>query len=82
MYSIPLSITGIIFGIQQLREINRPYGYDFVVYVSSLTFFSIGILVFPPFIVWWWRFTVRRFKTMRIDAKKRFNQLNDEGCCL
>jgi hypothetical protein len=82
MYSIPLSITGVIFAIQQLREINKPYGYDFVVYVSSLTFFSIGILVFPPFIIWWWRFTVKRFRNMRIDAKKRFNPLNDEGSCL
>ena len=78
MYCIPLSIAGIVFGIQQLREINRSYGYDYVVYISSLCFFSIAILVFPPFMIWWWRFTFRRFKTMRIDAKKRWKQLHEE----
>jgi hypothetical protein len=71
MYCIPLSITGIIFAIQQLREISSPHGYDFIVYISSFTFFSIAIIVFPPFIIWWWKFTVIRFANMRMDAKKR-----------
>jgi hypothetical protein len=73
MYCIPLSITGIVFAIKQLREIVPPYGYDFVVYVSSLIFFSIAILAFPPFMIWWWKFTFKTFKMMRIDAKKRMN---------
>lgn len=78
MYCIPLSITGIIFAIQQLREINPPYGYDFIVYVSSLTFFSIAVLIFPPFMIWWWKFTFKRFKTMRINAKKQLKQSNED----
>ncbi|CAF3322891.1 unnamed protein product [Rotaria sp. Silwood2] len=78
MYCIPLSITGVFFSIQQLKEITPPYGYDFVVYVSSLTFFSIAIIIFPPFMIWWWRFTYQRFKNMRIDAKKRLKQINEQ----
>ncbi len=76
MYCIPLSITGFIFAIQELNETKQYYGYDFIVYISSLTFFSIAILIFPPFMVWWWKFTFVRFKNMRIDAKKRL--INDE----
>jgi hypothetical protein len=41
------------FAIQQLQEVTQPYGYDFVVYISSLIFFSIAILIFPPFMIWW-----------------------------
>ncbi|CAF3026055.1 unnamed protein product [Rotaria socialis] len=78
MYCIPLSITGVVFAIQQLRETSPAYSYDFIVYVSSLTFFSIAILVFPPFMLWWWRFTFQRFKTMRIDAETRLSQSNEE----
>jgi hypothetical protein len=74
MYCIPLSITGIVFAVQELREMEPSYDYDFIVYVSSLSFFSIAILVFPPFMVWWWKFTFVRFKNMRIEAIKRFNQ--------
>jgi len=47
--------------IQQLQEITQPYGYDFVVYISSLIFFSIAILIFPPFMIWWWKFIFIRF---------------------
>ncbi|UJR24748.1 hypothetical protein I4U23_006122 [Adineta vaga] len=82
MYCIPLSITGIIFGIQQLREIQRPFGYDFIVYVSSLCFFTTAILVFPPFMYWWWKFTYKRFKMMRIDAKKRLLDNDYTNYCL
>ncbi|CAF3552676.1 unnamed protein product [Rotaria sp. Silwood1] len=79
MYSIPLSITGIIFSIQQLRELNYPYyKYDFIVYISSFCFFSIAIIIFPPFMFWWWKFTFQRFKKMRIDAKRRLKQLNQQ----
>jgi hypothetical protein len=73
MYCIPLSITGIIFAIKELQEITPSYNYDFIVYISSLTFFTIAILVFPPFMIWWWKFTFVRFKNMKIDAIKRFN---------
>jgi len=76
MYCIPLSITGFIFAIQQLKEIEQYYGYDFIVYISSLTFFSISIIIFPPFMIWWWKFTFVRFKNMRIVAEKRL--INNE----
>lgn len=79
MYCIPLSITGIIFAIQELKEMTPSYNYDFIVYISSLTFFSIAILVFPPFMVWWWKFTFVRFKNMRMDAIKRFNYEQSES---
>jgi hypothetical protein len=79
MYCVPLSITGILFAIQELNEINQLYGYDYFVYVSSLIFFSIAILVFPPFMIWWWKFTFQRFQTMRIDAKKRLIQINEDN---
>lgn len=74
MYSIPLAITGTVFAIQELREISLPYGYDYVVYIGSLIFFLTAILVFPPFMVWWWKFTYRRFKKMRTQAKQRLHQ--------
>ena len=78
MYSVPLSITGIFFAIQELREIVTASGYDYVVYLSSLVFFATAILVFPPFMVWWWKFTYQRFKKMRIEAKQRMKQFGDE----
>lgn len=80
MYCIPLSITGVIFATQQLQEMNPSYSYDFLVYASFLTFFSIAILIFPPFMVWWWKFTFQRFKKMRIEAKRRFQQSNEQDC--
>ena len=78
MYCIPLSITGILFAAQQLREMEPSYSYDFIVYVSSLTFFSIAILVFPPFMVWWWKFTFVRFRNMRKEAIERFYRKQNE----
>jgi hypothetical protein len=82
MYCIPLSMTGIVFAFQHLREMKPSFQYDFVVYVSSFAFFSIAIIVFPPFMIWWWKFTFQRFKIMRIEAKKRFNEEDNTARCV
>lgn len=78
MYCIPLSITGIVFAAQELMEMKPSCSYDFVVYVSSLTFFSIAILVFPPFMIWWWKFTFVRFRNMRKEAIERTDRKQNE----
>jgi hypothetical protein len=70
-------MTGIIFAFQHLQEMEASFQYDFVVYVSSLAFFSIAIIIFIPFMIWWWNFTFTRFKNMRIDAKKRLKEFNE-----
>ncbi|CAF3912122.1 unnamed protein product, partial [Rotaria sp. Silwood1] len=41
MYSIPLSITGVVFAIQQFRELTPSYQYDFIVYLSSFIFVEL-----------------------------------------
>lgn len=78
MYSVPLSITGTIFAIQELREISSSTGYDYIVYICSLVFFITAIVVFPPFMIWWWKFTYQRFKRMRSEAKQRLQRFKQE----
>ncbi|CAF4751806.1 unnamed protein product [Rotaria sp. Silwood1] len=41
MYSIPLSMTGVVFAIQQFRELTPSYQYDFIVYLSSFIFVEL-----------------------------------------
>lgn len=78
MYSVPLSITGTVFAIRELREMPSSHGYDYYVYICSLVFFITAILVFPPFMLWWWTFTYRRFKMMRTQAKQRLQPAKQE----
>jgi hypothetical protein len=76
MYYVPLSITGIVFAVQELQETNQQHGYDFAVYITALVFFSIGIFVSLPFMSWRWRSAIHKLMTMRVNAERNSQKLN------